>query len=58
MQLRYPCDLPRTGFDCSNFQYQLKEQEKPFDEHIFQVRSPSSASLDFSPTRRADHLPQ
>ena len=25
-------------FDCSNFQYQLKEQDKPFEDHAFQVR--------------------
>ncbi|GAA5914445.1 hypothetical protein JCM5296_002141 [Sporobolomyces johnsonii] len=24
-------------FDCSNFQYQLKEQEKPFEDHVFQT---------------------
>lgn len=26
-----------TGFDCSNFQYQLKRQNKPFKDHVFQV---------------------
>jgi hypothetical protein len=24
-------------FDCSNFQYQLKEQKKPVEDHIFQT---------------------
>ncbi|GAA5966780.1 hypothetical protein JCM8115_002814 [Rhodotorula mucilaginosa] len=24
-------------FDCSNFQYQLKEQDKPFEDHAFQT---------------------
>jgi len=24
-------------FDCSAFQYQLKEQDKPFDDHVFQT---------------------
>ncbi|GAA5918300.1 hypothetical protein JCM1841_002157 [Sporobolomyces salmonicolor] len=24
-------------FDCSNFQYQLKEQDKPFEDHVFQT---------------------
>lgn len=24
-------------FDCSAFQYQLKEQNKPFDDHVFQT---------------------
>ena len=26
-----------SGFDCSNFQYQLKEAKKPFSNHIFQT---------------------
>ena len=24
-------------FDCSAFQYQLKEKDKPFDDHVFQT---------------------
>lgn len=32
-------------FDCSNFQYQLQEQDKPFEDHAFQVRV---VSLDYA----------
>lgn len=28
-------------FDCSNFQFQLKEQERPFEDHAFQVSNAS-----------------
>lgn len=31
-------------FDCSNFQFQLKEQDKPFEDHAFQVRLSRAAS--------------
>lgn len=33
--------LAQMSFDCSNFQYQLKEQNLSFKDHIFQVRSQS-----------------